>query len=329
MKKVLISLLLILCLCMGTLFASGEKEDIEKPWPTGTVQMVVSAKAGGGTDLVARIIAEKLSKIIGQNVIVVNKTEGGGAVAFDAVMSDDSDTLQLGFNIPSFFTSYITGAIDMNPIEDFKCAAYLPLTDANFFVVTADSPFNTMQEIFDYLKKNPGGLTLGLSLGSRTHFTVAEIAKAAGVEFKYVEAGKAADQTTALLGKHIDITLLNIANTKTYIEAGSMRALAVTDVPADRTGVVAGIPTLAELGYTNLKCKCDFFVNTSAKATDAQIETINKAFQEALADEEVQAGLLKLGYKAQCLDVSAGNEAYLKCYETFKQVGTDLNVNVR
>lgn len=328
-KKIIIVLICLLFVISNSVFANGGEEKTVESWPTGNVQLVVAAKAGGGTDLVARVIAEKVSKIVGKNVVVVNKTEGGGAVAFDTVMNDDEDTLQLGFFIPSFFTNYITGSIDMNPKTDFKCASYLNLTDANFFVVAKDSPFKTMGEVIDYLKKNPGGLTLGLSLGSRTHFTVAEFAKAAGIEFKYVEAGNAADQTTALLGGHIDITLLNVANTKTYVEAGSMRALCVTDVPADRSGAIADVPTFAEIGYKDLKCKCDFFVTTSTKATDEQLDVINAAFAKALEDQDVQAGLLKLGYKAVALNRADSEMSYISCYDTFDSVGASLGVKVR
>lgn len=300
----------------------------ESDWPTGTVQLVVAAKAGGGTDLVARVLADKMSSLIGEPVVVVNQTEGSGAVAFDTVMNDDEEALQLGFFIPSFFTSYITGSVDMNPLEDFQCASFIACEDANFFVVPAGSQFNTMDELIAYAKEHPGELVMGLSLGSRTHFTVAEFAKAAGIEFKYVEAGNSADQITALLGGHIDVTLLNIANTTAYVQSGDMKALAVTGEPATRTEEIKDVPTFADIGYSGLKCKCDFFVVTGNKTDSATIEKINALMLEVCGDEQVKADILALGYALDAKDIETGNAAYEAAYNTFDSVGADLGVKL-
>lgn len=306
--------------------ASAAPQVEESNWPANTVQLIVAAKAGGGTDLVARVLAEKMSALIGESVVVVNQTEGSGAVAFDTVMNDDEDALQLGFFIPSFFTSYITGSVDMDPLSDFQCASFLACEDANFFVVAADSQFNSMEELIDYAKAHPGELTLGLSLGSRTHFTVAEFANAAGISFKYVEAGNSTDQVTALLGGHIDVTLLNIANTTSYVDAGEMKALSVTGEPAERTEKLKDVPTLAALGYTDLKCKCDFFVIASNQVSAATVEKINATMLEVLADENVRAQILQLGYVLDAQDIATGNAAYEASYSTFDAVGEALGI---
>lgn len=327
MKRLLVLMLTLVMACSFA-FAQGTEETAVAEWPQGTVQVVVSSKAGGGTDLVARILAAKMQEKLGSPVIVSNVTDGGGAIAFQTVMDDDADTLKLGFNIPSFFTSYITGAIDMDPLKDFQCASFLNLTDCNYFVVAADSPWKSMEDVMAYLKDNPNGLTLGLSVGSRTHFTVAEFAKAAGIEFKYVEAGKAADATTALLGGHIDMAYLSIANVKSYVESGQMRVLASQCEPAEPIAALAGVPTFADLGYGDLKCKCDFFFNTSLNAPAETIAKINALLIDVLADPEVQESLLKLGYKATALDVEATKSSYEAAYATFQDVGEALGVRV-
>lgn len=320
MKKFL-SLLLALTLLLVSASALADTA-----WPDGTVQLIVAAKAGGGTDLVARILAEKMSTIVGKPVVVVNQTEGNGAIAFDTVMNDDDAALNVGFFIPSFMTAYITGATDMDPLKDYQVASFLECADSNYFVVRADSPFNTMEEVIAYAKENPGKLSLGLSLGSRTHFTVAEFAQAAGIEFKYVEAGKAADQTTALLGGHIDITLLNVANTQQYVLSGDMKALATTAKPFEADEKLMAIPTLAELGYEGLKCKADFFCMTSNEASAETLEAINAAVAEAMADETVHETIAKLGYELIPNDVAASAEKFTACYNTFDAVGVQLGI---
>ena len=141
MKKFL-SLLLALTMLLTSACALADAA-----WPDGTVQLIVAAKAGGGTDLIARIIAEKMSEIAGKPVVVVNQTEGNGAIAFDTVMNDDDAALNVGFFIPSFMTSYITGSTDMDPLKDYQVASFLDCSDSNYFVVRNDSPFNTMEEV--------------------------------------------------------------------------------------------------------------------------------------------------------------------------------------
>ena len=311
MKKFL-SLLLALTMLLTSACALADAA-----WPDGTVQLIVAAKAGGGTDLIARIIAEKMSEIAGKPVVVVNQTEGNGAIAFDTVMNDDDAALNVGFFIPSFMTAYITGSTDMDPLKDYQVASFLDCTDSNYFVVRNDSPFNTMEEVIAYAKENPGKLSLGLSLGSRTHFTVAEFAQAASIEFKYVEAGKAADQTTALLGGHIDITLLNVANTQQYVLSGDMKALATTATPYEADEKLMAVPTLADLGYEGLKCKADFFFMTSNEASAETLEAINAIVTETMADATVSENIVKLGYLLTPNDIATSAEKFAVCYNTF------------
>ena len=280
-------------------------------WPSDTVRLIVAAKAGGGTDISARIVAEKMSKLINENVIVVNQTEGGGVIAFDTVKEDDEEALNIGFFIPSFFTAYISGASEINPLKDVQCASFLGCTDASY-----------------YARANPGKVVLGLSIGSRTHFTVEEFAHAAGVQFKYVEAGHVADAIPALLGGHIDVAYLNGSNTQAYVASGQMRALAVSNEPFIRKEELKDVPTFAQIGYPGLKCKTDFFVVASKKASAETLAKINAAFKATFEDEEVIKKFAGISYKVTPLDLENSAAAYKASFETFDAVGAALGVKV-
>ncbi|MBP3848545.1 MAG: tripartite tricarboxylate transporter substrate binding protein [Pyramidobacter sp.] len=297
-------------------------------WPSDTVRLIVAAKAGGGTDISARIVAEKMSKLINENVIVVNQTEGGGVIAFDTVKEDDEEALNLGFFIPSFFTAYISGASEINPLKDVQCASFLGCTDASYICVRADSPYKTAQDLLDYARANPGKVVLGLSIGSRTHFTVEEFARAAGVQFKYVEAGHVADAIPALLGGHIDVAYLNGSNTQAYVASGQMRALAVSNEPFIRKEELKDVPTFAQIGYPGLKCKTDFFVVASKKASAETLAKINAAFKATFEDEEVIKKFAGISYKVTPLDLENSAAAYKASFETFDAVGAALGVKV-
>lgn len=306
--------------------APAAPAEAESDWPTGTVQFIVAASAGGGTDLAARMVAEKMSKVIGKNIVVLNQKEGGGAVAFDTVMSDDEETLNIGFFIPSFFTSYITGSTDMSPVDDFQCASFFATESASYLCVKADSPFNTAEELIEYAKAHPGELTFGLSVGSRTHFTIEEFARAAGIQFKYVEAGNVADAIPALVGGHIDIAYLNSSNAKAYAESGDVKLIASNDEPIAREGVFADVPCFAQLGYDQLRCKMDYFMVVSNKASEATVKKINEAFQTTVSDPEVIEGFHKLSNNVVAQDYETSQDSYKKAFDNFDKIGEALGV---
>ena len=312
--------LVLACALSGAAFAAE--------WPSDTVKLIVAAKAGGGTDLAARIVAEKMSKLVNENVIVVNQTEGGGVIAFDTVKEDDAEALQLGFFIPSFFTAYISGASEINPLADVQCASFLGCTDASYICVRADSPYKTAKDLLDAARANPGKVVLGLSIGSRTHFTVEEFARAAGVQFKYVEAGHVADAIPALLGGHIDVAYLNGSNTAAYVASGQMRALAVNSEPFVRKPELKDVPTFAQIGYPGLKCKTDFFVVVSKKAPAETLKKINETLQAVFADDEVKQKFAGIGYAITPLDLEGSTASYKGSFETFDAVGAALGVKV-
>ena len=189
MKKRLFAALLAVVLCLSIVGCGQAKPSgtqagnapeqapasvKEVTWPDGTVNLIVAAKAGGGTDLIARKMAEVAKKVTGVNFVVVNQDEGGGAVAISTVYDDTEEGLTLGFFIPSFFTSYITGSVDENPLEDFKVASYVNRESCAYICVRADSPFENIEQLLESARENPNSVVFGTSLGSRTHFRVEE-----------------------------------------------------------------------------------------------------------------------------------------------------------
>ena len=124
MKRI-VAAMLIAMIVSSVAFANGVTEEAaDVKWPSGNVNVIVPAAPGGGTDLVARKFAQVAAKVSGNNFIVVNQGDGGGSIAYNTVYEDDADGLSLGLFIPSFFTTYITGQVDENPMTDYKIACY-------------------------------------------------------------------------------------------------------------------------------------------------------------------------------------------------------------
>lgn len=338
MKKRILAGLLAAMLCLTAAGCGGDKspaDDTEKDtdnaveevkWPAGNVNLIVAAAAGGGTDLIARKVAEVGKNVTGANFIVVNQDEGGGAVAIDTVYQDDEDALNLGFFIPSFFTSYITGAVDEQPLEDFKVATYVNRESCAYICVKAASKYETMEQLLDDARANPGAIVFGTSLGSRSHFRVEEFAQAAGVQFKYVEAGKTAEAISALLGGHIEVTSLSASAAESYAKNGDIRILACSDEPITRSEINENAPTYAEMGYTDLKCLDPVMIVTSNNVPDEVVEKINEVMVEVFSDASLAEYMLKEGTIITPYDLATSQEWYKDTFNVYDSVGETLGV---
>ena len=309
----------------GNAKEAGEKA-ADVSWPDGNVNLIVAAAAGGGTDLVARKVAEIAKKETGANFIVVNQAEGGGAVAIDTVYQDDEDALNLGFFIPSFFTSYITGAVDVKPLDDFKVANYVNRESCAYICVKADSKYKTMEELLDDARKNPESIVFGTSLGSRSHFRVEEFAQAAGVKFKYVEAGKTAEAISAILGGHIEVTSLSASSAESYAKNGDIRILACSDEPITRSEINQDAPTYAQMGYTDLKCLDPVLIVTSKNVPDEVVVKINEVMVKVFSDPELKDYMLKEGTIIDPFDFAKSQEWYKDTFNIYDSVGETLGV---
>jgi tripartite-type tricarboxylate transporter receptor subunit TctC len=244
-------------------------------------------------------------------------------------MKADSRALTLGFFIPTFFSTYQTGTHDMNPVGDFKCVSYLRSEDAGFFVVGKNSKYKTFSELIADAKSRPGQITLGLSIGSRTHFQVESFAQIAGVKFKYVSADHAADQVTALLGGHIELTYLNAANTEQYVATGDMRALAAMGEAVSKNPEILAIPTTEKLGYEKIKANLDFFIVASNNVDEATCRLINECMKEAVKDPTVINRLENIGFRLTGCEYEEGLNAYQETYNTYDSVAEALGVKAK
>lgn len=325
MKK-LFAVILVATVALCCVFAQGAAEKEAKQWPDGNVNVIVPAAPGGGTDLVARKFAEVANRVTGKNFIVVNQGDGGGAVAYDTVYHDDEDGLNLGLFIPSFFTTYISGQVNENPMTDYKIACYVDRITAHYIVAKSDAPFKTYEEMVDYIKAHPGEVTFGTSIGSRSHYKMVEWAKAAGLEFKWVEAGKTAKAITALLGGHIDVTTFDAANAKSYAESGDVILFCASDEPLERLDFNKDVRTWAQLGYTELRCQDPVLMVCGKNVPDEIVKQINAMMVQVYSDPELIEYMRANGSALKPYGYEESRTLYEACFNVYDEVGADLGV---
>lgn len=338
MKKVL-SMLLVFTMLMAVLVGCAQGKAPEKAadpqggeanqkaavqneskWPTGTVQLIVPAKAGGGTDLAARIFAKYLQEKLGKPFVIVNQPEGGGVVAAETARNAKPDGSTLLFYHTSLLVTCQTGMYDKSPVDDFTVASVLPTGGSYVLVVGVNSPYKTVDDLVKAAKEKPGQITLGVQTNGSTHFMAGLLMQDAGVEFKYVEAGSDTDKLAALQGGHIDATLVNANGAKQYSEAGKLRALATISGSTERDPFLPDLPSFHELGYKNSVYGIDLIVLGPKDSDKMMLQKINDSIKEACNDSEVQQQMKKISMPIRFMNIDESAERLKTMYDKIGKV---------
>ncbi len=215
-------------------------------YPSHPIEIIVSGSAGGGTDLTARTFAPFLEKELGVPVEVLNKPGGGGVPAFTNMATADPDGYTIGLvTLPAMTASAVAGDLKIDPLEDYIYLGQV-VFNPSAISVKAGSRFKTLKELVQYGKENPEGLTYAAT-GPRSLKTLTGkgLEDGAGVKFRFVNFKGGKDCIVAVMGGHVDITGVTIAEVLPYAESGDLHVLAV----AAKNPRLPGVPTFKELGF--------------------------------------------------------------------------------
>ncbi|RYG34332.1 MAG: tripartite tricarboxylate transporter substrate binding protein [Burkholderiales bacterium] len=215
-------------------------------WPQRPVTIVVPFAPGGATDIVARLLSDKLAPRLGQAVVVANKPGGTGAVANTFVRSQQPDGYTLYLVTSPFSTAPATqpSVHSYEPARDFTPIAQIS-TILPVLVASTKAPGQNMTDLVAYARRNPGKVTVATTgIGSSDHLAVAKLARMAGIEFEYIPYKGAGPALQDLLSGVVDLKMDAFASSKPLIEAGQIRALGMGTLK--RSSMVPDIPTLSE-----------------------------------------------------------------------------------
>jgi len=244
-------------------------------WPAKPVNFVVAFAAGGNSDYNARAIAKYLSKELGQPVVVSNIAGSGGSIAAAQVKDAKADgytvlVSQISMNIAEAVGMVKFGYRDFSPVCVFSRAA------DEVLVVRADAPWNSLQELIEDTKKNPGKYKLTANTGASTQWTAVGL-QGAGARFNVVSSGGSGERLTLLLGNHVDIIPMPWNMVEDYVKTNKFKVLAT--VSPERSPQLPGVPSLKELGIGGSY----YYYNTlfMPKGTDpAIVEALSKAVEK-------------------------------------------------
>jgi len=292
MKKLLAGAAMALMAMSGSAVADSHANYPERP-----VMLMVSYGAGGATDFQARIVTMTAGNedALGMPIAILNKAGAGGRVGWNWLATQaDADGYTLGaYNVPHFIAQSIEGGVEYST-ESFEPIANWG-ADPAVFVVPADSEFNSMTEVVDWAKANPGKLTFsGAGLFVGHHIAALQLEKAAGVKLAYIpnNAGGAGAMKAVIAGEVMG-GVNNLSDGFRAAEAGNVKILGVFDL--ERNEFLPDVPTLKEQGFDIDNASVNFRgVMVPAGTPQAIIDELAATVPEMFANGRV-AGKMKAG----------------------------------
>jgi tripartite-type tricarboxylate transporter receptor subunit TctC len=267
-----------------------------QPYPSRPIRVIVPQPPGGGFDLVARVIAEPLAKVMGNPVVVENRPGAGMLLGTEAAAKAEADgyTLLLGAKPNIAFNAGLYDKLPYDPRADFVpvgIASFNPYT----LVARNDLPFGSLTEIFAYARANPGKLTYASGgNGTGQHITAAVTFHLAGVQVTHVPYKGAAPAYQDLLPGRVDLFFDNSATAQPHIDARRVKPIAVSS--AERLASLPGVPTVRESGLDfDNETWIGYFVRAGTPAPI--VARLRADFDKVLAMPEIAAGLEKRGYR--------------------------------
>jgi tripartite-type tricarboxylate transporter receptor subunit TctC len=282
--------LLALSLCA---FAAPSGPAFALDYPTRPVRFIVGYPAGGSTDIIARLIGQRLSERLGQQFVVENKPGAGNNIGTETVVRADPDGYTvLLVNPANYINTSLYANLNFNFVRDIAPVASF-LRVPNVMTVANEVPAKTVAEFVAYVKANPGKVNLASSgNGTSVHLSGEMFMAMTGAKMLHVAYKGAAPATTDLLGNRVQVMFDNMPSIIGHIRGGKLRALAVTTT--ERSPELPDVPTVAETvpGY---EASALFGLGAPAKTPPEIIARLNHEINEVLAEPEIRKRLVELG----------------------------------
>jgi tripartite-type tricarboxylate transporter receptor subunit TctC len=252
-------------------------------YPSKPIKIIAPVQPGGGVDLVARQVGERLQKALGQPVVVENQSGGGGIVGSQATAraAPDGYTLMVGY-VGTHGTNPAVRKLPYDAVKDFTPIAMVGGTP-NVLVVPPSVPASTLAEFVAYAKANKGKLSYGSAgPGTLTHLAMEQLKVAADLDMVHVAYRGIGPAITDILGGQTQALFPGLAAALPHIKAGKMRPLAVTGTK--RHPLLPDVPTFEELGYKGFDGVQWYGIVGPAGMPPAIVATLNAEINKMLAD---------------------------------------------
>ena len=274
---------------------------IAADYPSKNIRLVVPFGAGGGTDAVGRTLANSAKDILGQNISIMNRTGGAGAVgmSFGAQQRADGYTLTV---VTREIASLPQMGLMRHTADDFRLIRLVNL-DPAVVLVAADSPYNTINDLIKEAKEKPGSVKFAST--AAPNFYLMSLEKDQDIKLNAIPYNGASEAIPAVLGHHTDVTMVTPGEAIAQLRSGQLKALGV--LSEERIQYIPDVPTLKEQGI-DVVTGTWRGIGAPKDTPDAVIEKLGAAFDEAMASEEFKSFMEKGAMTIHNLDDKAFTE---------------------
>ena len=296
---------LTVLLLLGSTFAQAQA------WPARSLRLVIPFAPGGGTDILARVIAPKLSDVLGQQVVVENKPGASSIIGSQIVAQAAPDGYTLMMVDSSIYVNPgLRTELPYDTLKDFTPIVHMAVAPV-ILVVHPTVPAQTLAELIALGKAKPESLLYGSGgNGSSPHMAGELFNIASGVPITHVPYKGTGEALSAVLAGQVPLTYSGISSVRQAVEAGRLRALALTG--AQRNAALPSVPTFAESGLPSVDCSSHWGMLGPAGMSPEVVAKLNAAVNQVLADAAIKERIAALGY-----DVAGGAPA---AYTTLLEV---------
>jgi len=277
------ALLVMACLAGSMLATYGVAATADDSYPNRPVKIIAPQAPGGGVDLVARIVADRLRLAMGQSFVVENQAGAGGAIATQLTARAPADgyTLMIGYVATHATNPAVKTNLGYDAVKDFTPIAMIGGTP-NLMVVAREVPVTTLQEFVAYAKANPSKVNYGTSgVGTLNHLLMEQFKHASGAPVLAVPYRSIGQAFTDAMGGQVQVIFPGLAAAMPHVRAGAFKPLAVTG--ERRHPLLPNVPTFKESGYEGFNGLTWYGIVGPAKLPEPIVKKLNEAINRILA----------------------------------------------
>ncbi len=283
-------------IALSAAFLSGTST--AQGWPERSIRVIVPFAPGGGTDIFTRVMAPRLSEVLGQQIVVDNKPGGSSIIGSQQVAQAAPDGYTLLIVDSTFMINpSLRNNLPYDSVKDFTPIVHLA-SGPVILVANPKVPAQSLKELIDLAKKEPGRLFYGSGgNGASTHLAGELFNMVAGVKIEHVPFKGTGEALTAVMSGQVPLTFTGISSARGPVEDGRLRAFAVTG--ERRSEAMPNVPTFDEAGLANVNSSTQWGVYGPRNLPADIVAKLNHAFNEALKDPAVKERVVGLGYALQ------------------------------